>query len=463
MRHSAAYPTAVQDERRLREDSAQDRFMSGKQRPDRSAPGVKCGGPRAPARAGLLLAHQKVYLIRGDAPIRYIPDFFFTTQPFTAAIIVAINAVDTREAMISPRLYRAIEGYNAPMLTPPALATETIIACLRDQYGLRIRHAAFLPIGADAAAAVYRVEDEDSVPYFLKLKRSGFDEIAVAVPAYLRAQGIAPVMAPLPTTTNTLWAQAHGFTWILYPFFEGANGFRSPLSDAQWVMLGRSLRAVHDTTLPPDMAARVPREDFSPRWRDAVLALDRQVAAGAYDALDTDRLARRLAAFWRTHRDEIRTLVERAGQLAATLKGRNALLDDFVLCHTDLHAGNVLLSASDELELAIVDWDAPIFAPKERDLMFIGAGIGAIWNEPREQALFYQGYGQVAVDTVALSYYRYERIVEDFAAYGEQLFEAQGSEEDREHGLEGVIGQFLPGRVIPIAHQTYEQLDSGAR
>lgn len=346
------------------------------------------------------------------------------------------------------------------MLTPPALSSDTIIACLRDHYGLRIRSVNFLPIGADAAAAVYRVEADDGDPYFLKLKRSGFDEIAVAIPAYLHAQGIAQVMAPLPTTSGMLWTEARGFVWILYPFFAGANGFRSPLSDAQWVVLGRSLRAVHETSLPPDMSTRVPREDYSPRWRDVVLAYDQQVEAGAYETDGADQFARRLAAFWHERRDEICTLVERAERLAATLKDRPGESDAFVLCHTDLHAGNVLLSAGDRddvLELAIVDWDAPIFAPKERDLMFIGGGIGAIWDDPREQALFYQGYGPVTVDPVALSYYRYERIVEDVAAYGEQIFEAQGSEEDREHGLMGLMGQFRPDRVVGIAHRTYEQ------
>ncbi|HET9979644.1 MAG TPA: aminoglycoside phosphotransferase family protein [Ktedonobacterales bacterium] len=349
------------------------------------------------------------------------------------------------------------------MLTPPALSPDAITACLRDHYGLRIRSVTFLPIGADAAAAVFRVEAEDSVPYFLKLKRSGFDEIAVAIPAYLRARGIAQVMAPLPTTTNTLWTEAHGFTWILYPFFEGANGFRSPLSDAQWVALGRSLRAVHAATLPPELAACVPREDYSPRWRDVVTAYDRQVEAGAYEVTDADPFARRLAVFWHERRGEILTLVERAEQLAAILKNRRNKSDAFVLCHADLHAGNVLLSANDrsdrddELELVIVDWDAPIIAPKERDLMFIGGGIGAIWDDPREQTLFYQGYGPVMVDPVALSYYRYERIVEDVAAYGEQIFEALGSEEDREHGLVGLMAQFRPDRVVGIAHRTCEQ------
>ena len=66
---------AVQDERRLHEDSAQRGYRSDRHRPYGCATG-KRGGPRAPIKAGLLLAHQKVYLIQGDAPIRYIPDFF---------------------------------------------------------------------------------------------------------------------------------------------------------------------------------------------------------------------------------------------------------------------------------------------------------------------------------------------------------------------------------------------------
>ncbi|HEU4781779.1 MAG TPA: aminoglycoside phosphotransferase family protein [Ktedonobacterales bacterium] len=343
------------------------------------------------------------------------------------------------------------------MLTPPDIASDTIIAFLGEYYALRAQQVTFLPIGADANAAVFRVDTDGDIPYFLKLKRGDFDEIAVSIPAYLRAHGIPRVMAPLATTARQLWASGHGFTWILYPYFEGENGFRSPLSDAQWVTLGQSLRAVHASLLPPELASRVPREDYAPRWRDIVVNYDRQVEARLYDDTD-DPFARRLAAFWRTRRDEIHAMVERAEQLGRMLQQRTIAADGFVLCHTDLHAGNVLLSAGNKLELAIVDWDAPIYAPTERDLMFIGGGIGGIWDSSREEALFYQGYGATDIDPVALSYYRYERIVEDLAAYGEQIFEALGSVEDREYGLVGTIGQFDPGRVVTIAHRTYERV-----
>jgi spectinomycin phosphotransferase len=335
------------------------------------------------------------------------------------------------------------------MLIPPDLSPDVIGACVRDAHGVDVAQVSFLPIGADAAAAVYRLDAHDGATYFLKLRRARFDAIAVAVPAFLHEHGAPAVMAPLPTKSGALWTSGHGFTWIIYPYFDGPNGFERPLSPAQWVTLGKSVYAVHRAVLPATLATRIPREDYSPRWRDAVTAFSEQIKGNRF----ADPIAERLAAGWRAKQQGIATLVGRAADLARELRGR-AL--PFVLCHTDLHAGNVLLGVDDEL--AIVDWDDPIFAPKERDLMFIGGGIGGIWDTPREEALFYQGYGSVEIDLISLAYYRYERIVADFAAYGEQIFEAQGSVEDRENGVRKVMGQFEPGRVIEIAHQTYQRL-----
>jgi hypothetical protein len=65
------------------------------------------------------------------------------------------------------------------------------------------------------------------------------------------------------------------------------------------------------------------------------------------------------------------------------------------------------------------------------------------------------GYGPVAVDPVALAYYRYERIVIDVAEYGNQIFGQQGSVEDRERGLEKLMAAFGPGDVGEIAHRSF--------
>ncbi|HEU5349176.1 MAG TPA: phosphotransferase, partial [Ktedonobacterales bacterium] len=212
------------------------------------------------------------------------------------------------------------------------------------------------------------------------------------------------------------------------------------------------LKAVHSAALPPDLERRVPREDYLSRWRDIVRRFDQEVTAGVYDGHD-DPTARKLAAFWTSKQREIHTMVERAEQLGQSLRHR---ADRFVLCHADMHPGNVLMGTYDEL--AIVDWDNPILALKERDLMCLGGGVSAVWSDAREEALFYQGYGAAEIDPAALSYYRYERIVADVAAYGEQIFGIEGSEEDRENGLRRLMSQFLPNHVVAIAHKTYEQL-----
>jgi len=333
------------------------------------------------------------------------------------------------------------------MLEKPNISDDTIIACLDDSFGLHIAQVTFLPLGW-VNNALYRVIADNDTPYFLKLRRGPFNEIAVAVPAFLHAQGIRQVVAPIATTTHKLWVREHGFDWTLYPFFDGKTGFEVALSKPHWIALGEAMKAVHTTTLPTDLLKRVPHEAYSPRWRNTVRAFHKQVEQNHYD----DPIAASLAAFWMTKHDEIQSMVERADQLAQALQSRKV---ELVVCHSDLHGRNVLVGADGEV--AIVDWDEPILAPKERDLMFIGGGIGGIWNNDQEAAWFYEGYGQIEIDLVALSYYRYERIVVDIAEDAERIFGLRGSAEEREKAL-GLTNQFLPNNVVDIAHRTYQQL-----
>lgn len=86
--------------------------------------------------------------------------------------------------------------------------------------------------------------------------------------------------------------------------------------------------------------------------------------------------------------------------------------------------------------------------------MFINGGIGASWSEPENIALFYQGYGQAAVNQSALAHYRYERIVQDIASYSQQLLLTDAGGADRESGLGKLANQFTPNGVIAHAYRT---------
>jgi spectinomycin phosphotransferase len=335
------------------------------------------------------------------------------------------------------------------MLEKPDLPDEKLVTCLQEQYGLCGVRVTFLPLGADRDTAVYRAVAGNEATYFVKLRRGIFDEMSVALPKLLIDQGIAQIIAPLATQDGRLWTTVDPFTLILYPFIQGYNGFELSLADHHWRKLGTALKRIHATVVPPALARRIPQETFPAQARARVKTFLARIAESTFD----DPTSVQLAAFLQARHAELSHLIERAEQLANALANRTL---KFVLCHTDIHARNVLIDINDDLY--IVDWDNPIFAPKERDLMFIGGGVGGVWHSAHEEALFYQGYGQTEVDPIVLAYYRYNRIIEDIAIYCEQIFLTREGGEDREQALRYVISNFLPNNTIEMAYRSDKRL-----
>ena len=156
--------------------------------------------------------------------------------------------------------------------------------------------------------------------------------------------------------------------------------------------------------------------------------------------------------FMKEHKKEIYGLVDGAELLGQKIQQESA---EFVLCHADIHGGNVLIGANGSIY--IVDWDQPVMAPKERDLMFIGGGVANVWNNPHEEEFFYKGYGKTEINMPILTYYRHERIVEDIAEYAQE-FLLTAVEEDRSEMYEQFIAMFEPRGVVDIAFRTAENL-----
>jgi spectinomycin phosphotransferase len=157
--------------------------------------------------------------------------------------------------------------------------------------------------------------------------------------------------------------------------------------------------------------------------------------------------------FMKKHAATIHRLVNRAEQLSQQIQDQ---LPEFVLCHSDIHGGNVMIDGNDIIYM--VDWDDPIMAPKERDLMFIGGGVANVWNRPNEEEFFYKGYGKTEINMAILAYYRHERIVEDIALFGQQLLLTSAGGQNRIESYKHFIAQFEPQGVVEIAFKTDESL-----
>lgn len=333
------------------------------------------------------------------------------------------------------------------MIEKQSLSDQRIIDCLNTDFGIKATSFSFLPWGADMNASVYKAQADDQKSYFVKLKRGHHHELSVALARLLHDAGLPQIIPPINTIQGQPTLLIDDFTLIVYPFVEGHNGFSRDLTDGQWITLGQAMRQVHEMDIPLSIQTQIRQEAYSPKWREAVRLLYAHVE-GKHSG---DEVALKLFKFMKENSALIRRLVDRAEQLSQKLQEQSP---KFVLCHSDIHGGNVLIDSKDTLY--IVDWDEPIMAPIERDLMFIGGGVANVWNKPHEEVLFYRGYGKIDIDKERLAYYRHERIVEDIAVYGHDLLLSRDGGENRSVMYKHFIDMFEPCGVVEIAFRTDE-------
>jgi spectinomycin phosphotransferase len=246
---------------------------------------------------------------------------------------------------------------------------------------------------------------------------------AVLVPRHLYRCGLTAVVAALDTASGTAWLDVDGHQILVYPFVDGGSAWGSGFTDAQWLEYGGFLRALHGSVLPPDLAATVERERFDPPSLARVATLAPRVGSSPAQ--------RELATLWRKHADRV---AELAAHTAALRDRVRAAPPRFVLCHGDIHTGNVLVGPAGGL--SIVDWDAPLMAPRERDLMYV---LGGPWSDrpvtPRQRDLFRRAYGRHDVDTDVLAYYLCERTLDDIEQFARHIMAGDVTEDERRTDL----------------------------
>ncbi len=322
------------------------------------------------------------------------------------------------------------------------LSEQSIKECLNRCYGVKVSTIALLPLGADINASIYQVIDEERRAYFVKVRPGKHYDVTAALLMQLHEAGIEQIIPPIPAQNGQITQDIEGLTLIVYPFVKGVDGFSHHLTDDQWYTLGKVMRQIH--AVKPSVAIKT--ETYSSQWRERVRHLFDHINSGK---TVSDELGLNLLRFLQEHKEIILRLVNRAHELAHKIQEQTA---EFVLCHSDMHGGNVLIEETGSIY--IVDWDDPIMAPKERDLMFIGGGVANVWNNPHEEELFYKGYGKTQINRDILAYYRCERIVEDIAIYGQHILLTPANIEDRPTMYKHLLAMFEPRGVVDIALKT---------
>jgi spectinomycin phosphotransferase len=281
------------------------------------------------------------------------------------------------------------------MREKPGISEDLLRACLQNLYDPIPVTLEFLPLGHDYNAGVYRVVSEQGTVYLLKAKLGTVYEPSCLVPRYLNDQGIESVVAPIRTKNNTLWTQLGAWTVIVYPFLEGDSSLTG-MTNEQWKELGNIFHSIHQIVLPPEGFEFLRKETFDPtnyaHWIHTFETQHVHTEGGSPSE-------RALHASWLAHQSIIHMMLTSMEKLAGVLQRRSG---PYVICHADLHARNLIRDRAGHV--FVVDWDDVMLAPKERDFIFI--------REPQADS-FWEGYGQTEIDWIVLTYYRWERVVQD--------------------------------------------------
>lgn len=346
------------------------------------------------------------------------------------------------------------------MREPPAIPEAHLRACLREQYDLAAVTVEFLPLGLDTYAGVYRVVTEQGPPLLLKASSRSLYEAGCLVPRYLRDQGIAAVVAPLPTTRGALWTRVRvgdlgDWTVTVYPFVEGDRGWVPAMTDAQWKAVGTSLRQIHQVALPPEGFQSLRQETFDPsaygRWVRAFDAEHARAEGGS-------RVERALRERWIERWPTIHALLATLEALAVALRERSG---PHVICHADLHPSNLIRDRAGRV--FVIDWDDVMLAPKERDFLFVGEPATA-GSGPEGASPFFQGYGPAEIDWVALTYYRCERVVQDVIECARDVFFRDDLGAETKANAAQLFGAiFAPGKMVDAAWAAAAHLPSDLR
>jgi len=320
----------------------------------------------------------------------------------------------------------------------PDIDRGRLIEAVRTAYGVSARSIEFLPLGFGACYDLTATDRR----YFLKVwpyARLGtpLAEAQLASLALSDAIGIhVPALGvprPRPTLGGALHADLDGVPLALFDYLEGDAGTRWSLDTH--AAIGRAFAALHGATaLLAPLVSR--RESFDVPWEADLRSTLARLAtlAGAGPEARPGLLSAR--AWVHAHGADVDAQLARLHALTSRAR---ALGGPFVLCHTDLHANNVLVDLEGGMHL--LDWDDAKLAPPEHDLW------ASLWEPNGESGGLracteaYRDAGGVApLHLEHFACYLLRRYLEDAAVCLRALASPDADPRDDDHWLEGLRG-----------------------
>jgi hypothetical protein len=269
----------------------------------------------------------------------------------------------------------------------------------------------------------YITEADDGRRFFLKLQPVTGPEWASAPSSprfylpllhQLHVQNLIRVPSLVLTTDGGFSAVVDGYELVLYDYIDGEVVGFGRLPEPVLARLAEMVGILHRST--QRLRFHHPFSEtyglgVEPVLRQALAQLARPQSPASQGVEQLRATIARIRAPLLDHLARFKTLQANA----------KALDKPQVICHTDLHGGNLMVDQNGDLVL--LDWESAMLAPPEHDLFFIA-------GEQEFRDVFLPHYeseaGPIELDPDLFGFYFYRRAFEDVAGFITRILAEEG-------------------------------------
>jgi len=316
----------------------------------------------------------------------------------------------------------------------PVIGRETLIKAVQQSYSFEIVDFEYLLQGWGGDCFV--TTTRDGTPYFLKLHDQEKNAVFVASsrPFYLplmdqlHRKGILPdIPHPVHTRRGDLSLRIGPCELVVTNFIAGDLVGFGEIADPILAVLADRVGILHNSSA--ELAFEHPFiEGFGIVFESYLLKMMGELE----NVAPPDRPGQKLLfEAMRAHKDEILAHLSRLKGLQGYAKQVDKPM---VICHTDLHGGNLMIDGQGTLY--ILDWENAMIAPPEHDMYFF-AGEESFWR--LFWPIYRRRYPQVDLDSKVLAFYFYRRGLEDIADYVYRIMLGDGSPERDRSDVEELL------------------------
>lgn len=293
------------------------------------------------------------------------------------------------------------------MISEPNLNKEQLKNLLENKYALQIEDLIFEPKGEVSWS--YIIQCKDGEKKFIKIHKRrdlNIQRLQLLFDLHTKCQ-IENIAYPLKTIEGDLEIEVDGYPAVLFNFINGKTSLEQELTNDQLMNLGELLARIHQSKVA--VGSFDTKEKFTHSFKPGIQNI--------YDYLDKpqelNEPQKETVEIYRRFREIFLAELDSLEKLGVDFRNRDI---EFVNCHGEPSPNNILITPKGQVYL--IDWDEPIFAPKEKDLMFF---------DKRFQQ-FMKGYGKsskdIALNKDVLKYYQLLWNVQEIEDWGTRvLFE----------------------------------------